>query len=98
MCTQADSAHALRRSLVSVPDLPAVAKATPTTPFRGATPEQVNAVAKLSVLATFIREHCRAILMDGEGPWQDLAEELEAGATLCLNQFVLAEEFRLAGQ
>lgn len=75
-----------------------VAESTERMPFQGATPEQVAAVGKLMALNRFSAEHCRSVLMDGHGAWQDLAGAMRAAAKLCENQYVLAVELELQEQ
>jgi len=72
-----------------------VAQANERIPFNGATPEQVAAVSRLMAMSRFTAELCRAVMMDGSGPWDEVAASLEAGATLCRNMQVLEVELEL---
>lgn len=54
--------------------------------FGGAPIHQVDLVVELEKVSRVLAEHCRHVLMDGQGKWAEVADMLEAAAKSCRNE------------
>lgn len=62
------------------------ARSSDVVRFDGATATQVDIVVELQAVARVISEHCRSVLMDGDGKWLEVADMLEAATKVCRNE------------
>jgi len=60
--------------------------------FDGAPIHQVDLVVELQKVTRVVNEHCRNVLMSGQGQWAEVAELLHAAAKACANEVLIEQE------